>query len=760
MTNTGTIVADTSTDPTDADVAAYAPTACILCECNCGIEVRLGGDGRTFDRIRGDKAHPASKGYTCEKALRLNHYQNGGERLTSPMRRREDGTYEAIDWDTAVREVAEAFARVRDTYGGESIFFYGGGGQGNHLLGAYAAATFRGFGGRYRSSALAQEKTGEFWVNGEMFGRGVRGDFEHCEVALFVGKNPWQSHGMPHARTTLKEIARDPQRAMIVIDPRRTETAEMADFHLAVRPGTDAWCLAALAATIVQEGLTAGEWVRDHVAGTDEVCAVLRTIDVDAFARVCDLDPQLVRGAARRIAAADSVAVFEDLGVQMGLNSTLCSWLEKLVWVLTGNFGKPGAQFIPTAMVPLVAAGKVYTGKTSPVAGARIISGLVPCNVVSEEILTDHPRRYRAMLVDSGNPAHSLADSNRMREALRALDLLVVIDVAMTETAQEAHYVLPAASQYEKFECTFFNFEFPGNVFHLRRPLLDPLPGTLPEPEIHARIVEAAGLLNPDDMARLRGLAGESRLAFGAAFLEYMGAHPELGAVAPVILYRTLGPTLPHGAAAAAVLWNAAHRCAMTYPDSVRAAGIEGEGLELGEALFDAILSSPSGITFSVDDHEVSWTRLGTDDGRIHLVVAEMMDELTRLSPDGPPHDPSFPLVLSAGERRSFTANTIFRDRTWRKKDEHGALRVAPADAAALGLVDGGRARVTTASGSVEVMVEVAEAMRAGHVSLPNGFGIDGAGVSPNELTSYLHRDEFAGTPLHKHVPARVEAVT
>lgn len=747
----------TATDT--ADTNSYAPTACILCECNCGIEVRLGADGRTFERIRGDKAHPASKGYTCEKALRLDHYQNGGERLTSPMRRRADGTFEAIDWDTAVREVAEGFARVRDTYGGESIFFYGGGGQGNHLLGAYAAATFRGFGGRYRSSALAQEKTGEFWVNGEMFGHGVRGDFEHCEVALFVGKNPWQSHGMPHARTTLKEIARDPKRAIIVIDPRRTETAGMAEFHLAVRPGTDAWCLAALAATIVQKGLVASDWVRDHVTGADEVCAALRTIDVDAFARVCDLDPQLLRGAARRIAAADSVSVFEDLGVQMGLNSTLCSWLEKLVWVLTGNFAKPGAQYLPTAMVPLTGTGKMYKGKVSPVVGARIISGLVPCNVVSEEILTDHPRRYRAMLVDSGNPAHSIADSNRMREALRALDLLVVVDVAMTETAREAHYVLPAASQYEKFECTFFNFDFPGNVFHLRRPLLRPLEGTLPEPEIHARIVEAGGLLNADDMARLRSVAEAGRLAFGAAFLEYMSAHPELAAVAPVILYRTLGPTLPNDAAAAAALWNAAHRCAMTYPNSVRAAGIEGEGLELGEALFDAILSSPSGLTFTVDEHDVAWSRLGTDDGRIHLVVAEMMDELARLSPDGPSRDAEFPMVLSAGERRAFTANTIFRDRTWRKKDEHGALRVSPADAAGLGLVDGGRARVTTASGSVEVVVEVADAMRAGHVSLPNGFGIDGAGVGPNELTSYLHRDELAGTPLHKHVPARVEAV-
>ena len=170
---------------------------------------------------------------------------------------RPDGTYEEIDWDTAIAEVAERFAAVRDTLGGESIFYYGGGGQGNHLGGAYATATRARSGSRFRSNALAQEKTGEFWVNAQMLGTHVRGDFEHAEVAVFFGKNPWQSHGMPHARTTLKEIARDPARSLIVVDPRRTETAELADIHLQVRPGTDAWCLAALCAVLVEEGLLA-----------------------------------------------------------------------------------------------------------------------------------------------------------------------------------------------------------------------------------------------------------------------------------------------------------------------------------------------------------------------------------------------------------------------------------------------------------------------------------------------------------------------
>jgi anaerobic selenocysteine-containing dehydrogenase len=162
-------------EPTGSTQMSWKQTACILCECNCGIEVRVGADDRTFERIRGDKAHPGSKGYTCEKALRLNHYQNGrSERVLQPQRRRPDGTFETIDWDTAIREVAERFGHLRDTYGGASIMYYGGGGQGNHLGGAYCTATRNAFGMKFRSNALAQEKTGEFWVNGRMLGTAGR----------------------------------------------------------------------------------------------------------------------------------------------------------------------------------------------------------------------------------------------------------------------------------------------------------------------------------------------------------------------------------------------------------------------------------------------------------------------------------------------------------------------------------------------------------------------------------------------------------
>jgi anaerobic selenocysteine-containing dehydrogenase len=737
----------------------WQPTACILCECNCGIVVQT--EGRTLARIRGDKEHPGSGGYTCNKALRLDHYQNNANRLTSPMRRRPDGSYEEIDWDTAITEIADGFAHIRDTYGGDKVFYYGGGGQGNHLGGAYSGAFLKALGARYRSNALAQEKTGEHWVDAHLYGGHTRGEFEHAEVSVFVGKNPWMSQSFPRARVVLNEIAKDPARSMIVIDPVVTDTAKMADFHLRARPGTDAWCLAALAAVLVQENLCDEGFLEQHVTGVDAVRELLREVPVADYADSCGVAEELLRAAARRIAAAASVAVFEDLGIQQAPNSTLCSYLNKLLWILTGNFAKRGGQHLHSSFAPLFSPGGV--GRT-PVTGAPIIAGLVPSNVVPQEILTDHPDRFRAMIVESSNPAHSIADSAACRAAFLSLELLVVIDVAMTETARLAHYVLPAATQFEKPEATFFNLEFPHNTFQLRHPLFEPLPGTLPEPEIWARLVRALGVVDDADLEPLRRAAAEGRDAYAQAFLTAVSTSPMLARTVPYLLYDTLGPTLPDGLAGAAALWGLAQKASFTYPEAVRRAGHAD-----GNALFDAILQNRSGVTFTVHEYADDFALIGHADHKIALAMPEMLDEIRALP--GAPRGMAggdFPIVLSAGERRAFTANDIIRDPSWRKRDADGALRVSVEDAEALGLVDGGRARITTAAGSAEASVEISEVMMAGHASLPNGYGLDYTdadgqahtpGVAPNALTSTQWRDAYAGTPWHKHVPARIEAV-
>ena len=191
-------------------------------------------DGREIVRVRGNKAHVASEGYTCEKALRLNHYQNGMRRITSPMRREADGSYTEVDWDTAIREVAAGLQAIGTDHGQDKLMYYGGGGQGNHLVGVYGSGLRRALGIKHRSNALAQEKTGEAYVEGRLTGAHTHGDFHHAEVSIFLGKNPWHSHGFDQARRVLKEINKDENRSMIVIDPRRSETADLADYHLSL----------------------------------------------------------------------------------------------------------------------------------------------------------------------------------------------------------------------------------------------------------------------------------------------------------------------------------------------------------------------------------------------------------------------------------------------------------------------------------------------------------------------------------------------
>ncbi|MER6563678.1 molybdopterin-dependent oxidoreductase [Streptomyces sp. NPDC001027] len=737
---------------------AWHKSACILCENNCGIQIQT--DGRRFAKIRGDKEHVATAGYTCNKALRLDHYQNGGARLTTPLRREADGTLTPIDWDTAIAEIAARLKNVRHTHGGKSIFFYGGGGQGNHLGGAYSGALMRALGARYRSNPLAQEKTGEGFVDAHLTGGHTAGDFEHAEVSVFIGKNPWQSHGVPRARTVLKDIAKDPDRTMIVIDPVRTETADLADVHLQVRPGTDAWCLAGLLGALVQEDVVDHAFLAARTTGADTVLEQLKHVDVADCARTCGLDEDLLRTTARTIGTASSVATYEDLGVQQGPNSTLISYLNKLIWLLTGNFAKPGAMQPHSWVAPL--ARYSTRPRRTPVTGARMPGGLVPCNVIAEEILADHPDRFRAMVIESSNPAHSLADSAAFAKALDKLDLVVVIDIALTETGRQADYVLPAASQFEKWEATFFTFEFPRNPFHLRAPVLDPLPGTLPEPEIYARLIHALNTVSGSKLTLLRTAARMGRRPYKLAFAALAAVDKSTLAMAPYLLHQTLGPTLPDGADSAAVLWALAQRIAKEYPAGMRRAGHKS-----ADALFDAMLSGRSGITFTEDDYDDAWCYVPHPGRRIPLPIPELLGLLADLDTTPAVHTTAeYPIVLVAGQRRAFTANTIFRDNTWRKRDTNGTLHISPQDAEQLGLSDGALAQITTARGTAQAVVEIDDRLQSGHAALPNGFGLDlptadgtteRIGVALNTLTDLTWRDPIAGTPWHKHVPARIE---
>lgn len=752
------------------------PTACILCSLNCGLQVET--EGSSITRIQGDPDHPFSAGYVCQKALRLDHYQNNVDRLTAPLRRKADGSFEEVSWDVAIREVAARLVEIRDTHGGGALAYYGGGGQGNHLGGIYGGALRAAMGTEYYYNALAQEKTGDFWVNGRLFGRQtchVAEDIEDAELVLFLGTNPWQSHGIPRARALLKEIAADPERHMVVVDPRRTKTAALADQHLQVRPGTDAFLLAALLATLVTEGLVDQAFLEAHCVGYDAVAAALRDVPVDGYCRRAGIEPEVVRQLARRIAATDKVVVRVDLGLQHSRHSSLNSYLEKLLFLLTGHFGRPGTNTLHSFLLPLIGHSPEADDPKAvkaAVTGMHAISKFLPPNILPAEVLGDHPGRLRALVVDSANPMATGADTAAYRRAFEALDLVVVIDVALSETARQADYVLPASTQLEKWEATFFSLHFPRNGFHLRPPALPPTPGTLPEPEIYRRLLVAMGEL-PGSFPLLAAVARLDRRLprlrlFPLALRAALAARPAWRPYAAVVLMETLGQALPAGAKAAAPLWAACHRYVARHAEAVRRAGVEDRGAGLAEALFDEIMTRPSGVVMSEHLFEDTWKMVRHADGKVHLEIPELLGDLAALADEleAPAQDPEFPFNLAAGERRSFNAVSVMRSPAWRRSDVEGALRLHPEDAERLGLAEGARARVTTRAGSVEVPVTLDPGLLPGCASLPHGYGFDyqdeaagPPGPRINELTSAEHCDPWTRTPLHKTVPARVEAL-
>ena len=726
-------------------------TACILCSENCGIEVQV--DGRRIARVKGDRRHPSSRGYLCEKASHLDHYQNHADRLTTPLRRTAGGGFEPVDWDTAIREIAARVVHLRDTYGGHALAFYGGAGQGNQLALPWAVGFRLAMRSPYMSHALGQEKTGEFWLDGHLFGSQTchtSRDVEHSDFVIFSGTNPWHAHGFPRARQVLHQLSKDPARTLVVIDPRRTETADLADIHLQVRPGTDAFLFAAMLATIVGEGLENRAFLDARTTGFDAVRAALAGVDVNRYARIAGVDPEAVRRVARGFAAAPSACVRSDLGLQQSLHSTLNLYLEKLLYLVTGQFGKKGGVTFHAQTIPLLwdsnPADPQFASLKARVSGMIPIAGFYPPNILPGEIDSDHPDRLRGLVVDSANPAVTAADAQAYRRAFSKLELLVVIDKDMTETAELAHYVLPASTQFEKFESTFFNWGFPENHLHVRHPVLPPTEGTLIEPEIYRRLVDAMG--------------------------EDLSANPLLGPISQILATPPFQQMPEPMRLATAPLLMASMMFVEQHEAAVRRAGVVDEGDGLAAALFRRIVSSPSGAVISVHEYEDTFGFIRHADRRIHLAVEPMFADLAALGAEaaagGPARDPEFPFVLCAGERRSSNATTSYRDPRWRSANPAGALRIHPADAARLAVADGNLVRVESPRGAVVATANIDDTVQPGALSLPHGFGLkytspDGTrtphGPLINLLSASDHCDPLTRTPYHKNIPVRVRKV-
>ncbi len=738
-------------------------TSCVLCAQNCGLIVTV--EGNRIVKVTGDKANVRSEGYVCRKGLNVAFHQHQAERLQHPLKRVGD-RFERVSWDQALAEIADRLQGIISQHGPRSFAYMGGGGQGCHFEAAFGLRLLRGLGSQYHYSALAQEFSGMFWVHGRMFGRQyMHGgpDVAETDLLLVLGWNGMQSHQIPQAPRHLQRIAKDPDQLLIVVDPRRSETARIADRHLPIRPGTDALLLRAMIAIILQNGWQNKSYIADHTSGFDQVQPLFLEFDTREAVRTCQLHYDEVREISRLFATRRS-ALRYDLGLFMNRHSAASSYLAAILQAVCGRICVPGGLIFPGHLMPTGSHSDEGQTKTWRTMATNFfpVAGTFPPNALPEEILSDHPERVRAVFVSASNPLRSYADTTAYEEAFKHLDLLVTSELALTETAVLSHYVLPARSGYESWDGTFFALTYPGIFFQMRRPIIEPEGEPLEAGEIFLRLADRMGLIPPipDSLVQT---AEKSRPAFGMALMEYMQKEPAALKVMPFILGKTLGKAL--GSVHLSALWGLLQTAPPAFQENAARAGFS-PGPSLGEELFQRILDHPEGLWIGQVDPERNFEELKTADGRINLLIPELIEPVKKIEPAteeaalGP--DPAFPLILMAGRHTSMNANTLMRDPAWNKGKRACTLAMHPADAEKLGLTDGQTVRITTEAASLEVELEITDTARPGHVAIPHGFGLDFGGqvygVNVNRLTKNTNRD-FLGTPMHRYVPCRVETV-
>ena len=744
-------------------MAEFQKTSCVLCAQNCGLEVLV--ENNRMVKVRPDKDNPRSEGYACRKGLNVAFHQHHADRLTDPLKRVGD-QFQKISWDQALEEIAEKLRTIIDQHGPRAFAYMGGGGQACHFEAAFGVRLMRGLGSRYHYSALAQELTGAFWAQGRATGRQYLftiPDHHNTDMLLAVGWNGMMSHQMPQARRFLTQLSKDPDRLLVVIDPRRSETARRADIHLAIRPGTDALLTKAMIAIILQEGWHNKEYISRHVSGFDKIAPWFADFDARAAAEVCELDFAQVREVTRLFATRKS-SMHPDLGVLMNRHSTATSYLEVILLAICGRIGVPGGNVIPGHLMPIGSHSDERDERTWRTVATDFpaIMGTFPPNVMPEEILNDHSERLRAVLVCGSNPLRSYSDTTAYEEAFRRLELLVTVELAMTETAALSHYVLPARSGYESWDSTFFAWTYPEIYFQMRRPVIKPRGEPLEVGEILVRLADRLGLI-PEIPAALYEAAKGDHLSFGAALLQFAQSEPKAMKNLPFVLAKTLGKEM--GSVNLAALWGLLQAVPGGFREDAARVGFK-PGMTMGEEIFQAILDHPEGLWIGRTDPENNLAMLRTEDGRVNVWIPEMAEwvqDMHALSEAGLLEgDEAYPLVLVAGRHMDMNANTLMRDPAWNKGRRACTLAMNPNDAGALGLSDGERVKVTTEAGEVEIELEVTLSTRSGQVIIPHGFGLvyngEAYGANVNRLTKNTHRDRLAGTPLHRYVPCRVEA--
>jgi anaerobic selenocysteine-containing dehydrogenase len=740
---------------------------CPLCEATCGLEITVSPSNEIV-RIRGDQNDVFSKGFICPKGSTLKQLHEDPDRLRMPLVKR-NGVHVEVSWDEAWRVVRDGLHAVVEEHGRHSLATYAGNPNAHNLSSMlYTGQVMRATGSRHRFSASTVDQMPMHVAAGYMFGLPVNipvPDLDRTDYLLIVGANPYASNGSlctaPDFPGRL-EALRARGGKVVVVDPRRTRTAQEADEWLAIRPGTDGLLLAAIAHVLYKENLaTVGEHLIDHVAGFEELEKALARFTPEAVAERTGISAAQMYTIARELSSAPTAAVYGRIGANTVEFGTTQAWLVFVVNALTGNLDRPGG-----AMFALPAAGGANTrgtkgkGKgfsigrnTTRVRQLPEVMGEYPVAALAEEILTPGEGQIRALITMAGNPVVSTPNSNQLNTALESLDFMVSVDMYLNETTRHADVVLPPPSQLQRdhFDVLLLQFAV-RNVANYSEPVLPLDEGQPDEWEVLAKL---AGILQTfdadvqpedidDDILRslIAGAAHSSSSSLnGRDPDDVMDDINSLGVRGPARRLDVMLQTGPYGADF----------------------GARPDGLSLKK-----LLENPHGIDFGPLSARLP-DILRTESGKVELAHPVLINDLERLA--ATLVEPPAPLLL-VGRRHLKTNNSWMHNiRVLTKGSVACTLQMNPIDADKAGLTHGALAKVSSRVGEVVAPVEITEDIREGVVSLPHGWGhnVEGtrlrvaaekAGVNSNVLSDHESLDPLSGTAVLNAIPVSVCAVT
>ncbi len=746
-----------------ANVAAWLAISrvgyrtCPLCEATCGLEITI--EAGSVKRIRGDRANPFSAGFVCPKGTVLGRLHEDPDRLRAPLVKRGSRHVE-VSWSEAFAEVSDRVGAVRSAHGNDAIAMYFGNPNAHSFQNSLAIRPLaRALGSRNVYSASTLDQMPKHISSAYMFGAASAipvPDIDRTDFLVLLGANPYESNGSlataPDWPGRLDRI-RDRGGTVVVVDPRRTKTAANADRHIAIIPGTDAALLMAVIAVLFEEDLVNLGSVGDYVTGLETVRSTALPYTPDRVQAATGVPAGVIRELARDLAAADRAAVYGRMGTHTSRFGTIASWAVDVINVITGNLDREGGAMFPMGLHTKASrpARRFRTGRwTSRVRELDEVLGELPTSTLIDEITTPGEGQVRAFITIGGNPALTSPDAAALDDALGALEFMVSVDPYVNETTRHADVILPPPSALEKshYDLAFTTLSV-RNYAMWSEPVFEKDPTQPSEFEILVTLTGILSGLAPDTSAA--GLAEASLVARVGSEVSNPSS-PIAGRDASDIMKAlAMHDELPD-----------------RFLDLMIRTGARGDGFgsDPGGWTLQRLKDQPHGVDLGPLQPRVPDV-ISTESGLIELAPESIVEDVARLTASIESTEQPDLMLVSRRELRSNNSWLHNIDVLVRGQNRC-TLRVHPADADRLALVEGEMASVTSSAGSVAVVVEVNDEMRPGVVSLPYGWGHDASGtrlgvaskrpgVNTNILTDRSVVDAVSGNAVFNGIPVVVQ---